>query len=92
VKDAIGWGSAFILVLTISKQVYDQWKEGKSEGVSHWLFIGQLAAATGFGAYSWLVGNIVYIVANCLTFIASIIGLIILLRNRRKQSGEAHGD
>jgi MtN3 and saliva related transmembrane protein len=92
VKEAIGWGAAFILVLTISKQVYDQWKEGKSEGVSPWLFIGQLGAAIGFAVYSWLVGNIVYIVANGLTFAASIVGLVILLRNRKRQRGEAAGD
>ena len=91
-KEAVGWGAAFILVLTISKQVYDQWKEGKSEGVSPWLFIGQLAAATGFAVYSWLVGNMVYIVANALTFIASVAGLVILLRNRKRQGQEAAGD
>jgi uncharacterized protein with PQ loop repeat len=82
-KDAIGWGSAFILVLTISKQVYDQWRDGKSEGVSPWLFVGEIASATGFAVYSWIVQNTVYIVANALTLVASVLGLVILLRNRR---------
>jgi len=85
VKDIIGWVSAFILLLTISKQVYSQWKDGRSEGVSIWLFIGQLAAAAGFATYSWMVGNVVYIVANILTFLTSIVGLVILMRNRRRQ-------
>ena len=43
----IGWLSSFILVLTIGKQVWKQWKEGASEGISKWLFIGQTAASAG---------------------------------------------
>ncbi|CAN5144149.1 hypothetical protein BH18ACI2_BH18ACI2_03990 [soil metagenome] len=42
--EAIGWASSVILVLTISKQIYKQWKEGSSENISKWLFVGQLAA------------------------------------------------
>ena len=84
--DAIGWTSAFILVLTIAKQVYDQWKDGRSEGVSTWLFAGQLLSAVGFAIYSWILGNAVYVAANGLTFAASIAGILILIRNRRRNS------
>lgn len=87
-KEAIGWCSSFVLVLTISKQVYNQWRDGRSEGVSAWLFIGEIAAAAGFAVYSWLVRNTIYIVANCLTLISSIAGLIILLRNRRRSRSD----
>jgi hypothetical protein len=45
---AIGVASSFILVLTIGKQVFKQYKEGKSEGVSKWLFLGQMTASGGF--------------------------------------------
>ena len=36
--------------MTIAKQVYKQWHEGTSEGVSKWLFLGQIAASVGFGS------------------------------------------
>jgi uncharacterized protein with PQ loop repeat len=36
--EVIGWVSSLILVFTIGKQVYKQWSEGKSEGVSKWLY------------------------------------------------------
>jgi len=52
--DAIGWASSVVLVLTIGKQVWKQWQAGSSEGVSRWLFLGQIAASVGFTAYSWL--------------------------------------
>jgi hypothetical protein len=52
--EAVGWVSSAILVLTIAKQVYKQWREGSSEGVSKWLFVGQMAASLGFTVYSWL--------------------------------------
>ena len=67
-KDAIGWVSSFVLVLTISKQVYDQWRDGRSEGVSIWLFIGEIVSATGFAVYSWMLNNPVYMVANGMTW------------------------
>jgi uncharacterized protein with PQ loop repeat len=88
VKDAIGWASSFILVCTISKQVYDQWRTGRSEGVSTWLFIGEMASATGFAAYSWMLHNVVYVVANGFTLLSSVIGFVVLLRNRRRAARE----
>jgi uncharacterized protein with PQ loop repeat len=84
VKDVIGWISSFVLVLTISKQVYDQWRDGKSEGVSIWLFIGEIASASGFAVYSWMIHNPVYMVANGMTLLSSIAGLVVLRRNRRR--------
>lgn len=32
--EVIGWASSLILILTIGKQVYKQWQDGSSEGVS----------------------------------------------------------
>src|SRR3954447_20963223 len=55
--EIIGWASSIILLLTLIKQVYKQWKEGTSEGVSKCLFVGQLIASIGFTTYSYLVGN-----------------------------------
>lgn len=36
--EIIGWVSSFILFLTVSRQIYKQWKAGTSDGVSIWLF------------------------------------------------------
>ncbi len=86
--EAIGWISSFILVLTIGKQIYKQWHEGSSEGVSKWLFIGQLAASLGFTIYSWLVSNWVFVVTNSLMVVNGLLGLAIVLRHRRRERRE----
>lgn len=83
-KDAIGWISSVILVATLSKQVYKQWHEGSSEGVSGWLFIGQIAASSGFALYSWQVRNWVFIVTNSLMIVNGVLGYLIVLRHRRR--------
>lgn len=83
--EVIGWASSLILVLTIAKQVYKQWQEGSSEGVSKWLFVGQMAASLGFTVYSWLVGNWVFVVTNALMLLNGLLGLLIVLRHRRRE-------
>ena len=83
--EAIGWASSFILVLTIARQVYKQWHEGTSEGVSKWLFIGQMAASSGFTLYSWLVHNWVFVVTNSLMLANGLAGLFIVLHHRRRE-------
>jgi MtN3 and saliva related transmembrane protein len=42
VVEAIGWLSSAILLLTLGRQVWKQWQQGTSEGVSQWLFLGQI--------------------------------------------------
>ena len=87
--EIIGWISSIILVITIGKQVYKQWKEGKSEGVSSWLFIGQLAASIGFVIYSILVSNWVFIFTNSLMVINAIAGLLINMHLKNREAQEA---
>ena len=87
--DAIGWASSFILVLTIAKQVYKQWQSGSSEGVSRWLFLGQLAASVGFTIYSVLVKNWVFVVTNALMLVNALVGYGIVLKHRRRQRSQA---
>jgi MtN3 and saliva related transmembrane protein len=82
--EMLGWFSSFVLVLTIGKQVYKQWQEGSSEGVSKWLFVGQLTASAGFTAYSLLVRNWVFVVTNSLMLVNGLLGLFIVLHHRRK--------
>jgi MtN3 and saliva related transmembrane protein len=73
-----------ILIATVSRQVWKQWKEGQGEGVSHWLFIGQMTASALFLAYSWMLDNRIFVVSNTFLLIAAIIGQIGLLRAQRK--------
>ena len=81
--EIIGWASSLILLATLIKQVYKQWSDGTSEGISKWLFIGQLAASTGFMVYSYLVGNWVFAVTNGLLTVNNIIGIILYFYFRR---------
>jgi MtN3 and saliva related transmembrane protein len=57
VTELIGWVAATVLLATMARQVYTQWRDRTSKGVSRWLFIGQLAASLGFVMYSWRLGN-----------------------------------
>ena len=73
--EIIGWASSIILLATLIKQVYKQWSDATSEGISKWLFIGQLAASIGFTIYSYLVGSWVFMVTNGLLTINNVIGI-----------------
>jgi uncharacterized protein with PQ loop repeat len=89
VTDLLGWLSSAILVATIAKQVHKQWKAGSSEGVSRWLFAGQVAASTGFTIYSALLGNAVFVVTNAVLLASALLGLVIVVRHRRRERAAA---
>ncbi|RJG01586.1 hypothetical protein [Noviherbaspirillum sedimenti] len=78
-----GWSSAMILALTISSQVYAQWRSKSCAGVSNWFFIGQMLASLGFVLYSYLVENWVFVWTNAFNFVAALIGQSIHAHNRR---------
>lgn len=84
--EIIGWTSAFILLLTIGRQVYTEWRERNSRGLSRWLFIGQFSASAGFIIYSWLKNDWVFVITNFLLLITAAIGQFIYLRNKKLQS------
>ena len=83
--EIIGWASSVILLMTLVRQVYKQWKDGRVEGVSKWLFIGQLGASIGFTVYSYLVGNWVFTVTNGLLTVNNVIGIGLYFHFRRKK-------
>jgi MtN3 and saliva related transmembrane protein len=83
--EIIGWASSLILLLTIAKQVHKQWASGETEGVSRWLFIGQMAASVGFAIYSYLVDNRVFVFTNALMVLNGLVGYMVLRRNRRRR-------
>ena len=86
--DLIGWSAALILLLTVGRQVYTQWRDGVSTGVSKWLFIGQSAASIAFVVYSWLLESWVFLVTNAAMLVVAVLGQMILHRNRNRAAGE----
>lgn len=88
-QEFIGWSASGVLVVTIVTQVYRQWQQGSSQGVSKWLFIGQMAASGGFLLYSWLIHDMVFLFTNALMVVSAAVGLGIVLRHRTKHPDEA---
>lgn len=88
-EEIIGWASSAILFTTVSRQIYKQWQDDTSEGVSIWLFVGQIAASTGFAVYSWMLWNPVFIFTNLLMTLNGIAGLLLNLYLRKKDESDA---
>ena len=84
--DAIGWFATSILLLTIGRQVFTQWRDKTSIGVSKWLFIGQSVASISFVIYSLLLHNWVFVVTNAAMLGLAVAGQIIFLRNKKDSS------
>lgn len=82
--EIVGWIAAFILLLTIGSQVWEQWRTRSTKGVSPWLFAGQVLASAGFTAYSLLLGNTVFTVTNALILGSAVFGQILYWRSQRK--------
>lgn len=89
--EIIGWASSLVLLLTLIKQVHKQWKDGETEGVSRWLFVGQLLSSIGFTVYSFMVGNWIFTITNGILTINNIVGICLyfyFLKNPKKKKGE----
>lgn len=85
--DWIGWAASAVLMATLTRQVFVQWRERSTEGVSSWLFVGQLVASTGFAIYSWMVNNWVFVVTNVFLLMIGIAGQLVYRRNVRLEGG-----
>ncbi|MGE3684562.1 MAG: SemiSWEET family transporter [Bdellovibrionales bacterium] len=85
-KTLLGWLSSIILLVTILNQVYTQWKKGTSEGVSWFLFVGQMLASVGFVIYSVLVKDMVFIVTNSALALSHIVGLAITWKQKSRKN------
>jgi MtN3 and saliva related transmembrane protein len=81
--DVIGWVSTAILLATISRQVYSQWKSKATAGLSRWLFVGQISASIGFICYSYQLHNWIFLFSNSAMLVTAIMGEVIYLSNRR---------
>lgn len=89
--DALGWAASAVLLLTLARQIYVQAQSSDAAGVSHWLFLGQIAASIGFIAYSWLLDNWVFIVTNSAILLTAMVGQVIAARKRRGARRQARG-
>jgi MtN3 and saliva related transmembrane protein len=90
--ELVGWASALILLVTMAGQIRTQWKSGSVQGVSPWLFWGQVAASAGFVAYSLLVDNVVFAITNGVLLANALLGQVIYARIRdRNASASAAG-
>ncbi len=83
--EILGWTSSLILLATLVKQVYKQWKDRTSEGISKWLFLGQLAASVGFAVYSIATGSWVFAFTNTALTLNNIIGIWLYFRYRTSE-------
>ena len=89
--DFLGWGSSVILLATLLRQVYTQWRTRATAGVSKWLFIGQCTASVGYTVYSFLLHNWVYVSSNIAILVTAIVGEGLFLRNRRAAKRDVRG-
>lgn len=83
--EILGWASSLILLVTLVKQVYKQWKDRTSEGISKWLFIGQLAASVGFTIYSVYTGSWVFAFTNAALTLNNILGIVLYFRYKEAE-------
>src|SRR5450432_3533779 len=81
--EVVGWASTAVLLATISRQVYSQWKSKATAGVSRWLFVGQISASIGFICYSYQLHNWVFLFSNSAMLITAIMGEVIYISNRK---------
>jgi len=87
VTEAVGWSSSIILLVTLIAQIRKQVKAGSNEGVSKWLFIGQLTASSGFLIYSILTGDMVFIFTNSALALTALAGIVLYFHRHDRQSG-----
>jgi uncharacterized protein with PQ loop repeat len=87
--DWIGWAAAVILLATLSRQVYHQWRDESARGVSRWLFIGQLASSTGFIIYSYGLKSWVFVVTNSLILLVAAAGQAVTYLRKSTATGNA---
>lgn len=86
--EIIGWMSSLTLLATLIKQVHKQWKSQTSEGISKWLFVGQLVASVGFTFYSYYTGSWVFAFTNAMLTINNVVGIALYYRYK-DEKGES---
>ena len=83
-QQAIGWAASAVLVGMLATQIGRQWRQGTSQGVSRWLFVGQLVASSLFTVYSVFVRDLVFVVTNGAMAVGAALGLALVVWHRRQ--------
>ncbi|WP_024889271.1 PQ-loop repeat-containing protein [Luteimonas huabeiensis] len=86
--DLVGWAATAVLMATLIRQIRTQWTADSVEGVSAWLFAGQMLASVLFIVYSALVSNPVFVVTNALILLTAVVGQVLAVVKRRRQARE----
>jgi MtN3 and saliva related transmembrane protein len=91
--DLLGWCCSIVLLGTIVAQITRQWREGSSEGVSPFLFVGQGVASVGFTVYSALLENWVFTFTNAAMAVSAVVGMLVRAHFKRhpREKGDAPG-
>ena len=84
--DLLGWAATLVLIATLWRQIWKQWRAEHAEGVSGWLFIGQMTASILFILYSVLLQSWVFVVTNSLILITAIAGFCMARVKRRRST------
>jgi MtN3 and saliva related transmembrane protein len=88
--DLIGWAASLVLIATLVRQTIAQWRADEPQGVSGWLFVGQIAASVLFIVYSVLLKNMVFIVTNALILLTAIVGQWVYWRAKRNADSDSN--
>jgi MtN3 and saliva related transmembrane protein len=89
--ELVGWLSAIVLLATLGRQVYTQWRERSAVGLSRWLFIGQVSASLGLIVYSLLIQNWVFVMTSALLLLTALAGQAVVIRNRQRERDDNGG-
>ena len=82
--DLLGWVATAVLVATLWRQIWKQWRADDAQAVSTWLFIGQMTASVLFIAYSIALHSWVFVVTNSLVLTTAIAGQCMAWMKRRR--------
>jgi MtN3 and saliva related transmembrane protein len=73
--EVIGWIGNISLITTMLVQSWQQWAARSTQGVSKWLFIGQLVASVSFLTYSVQLKNWVFVTSNLFPILTAVWGV-----------------
>jgi len=73
-----------VLVATLWRQIWKQWRADDAKAVSTWLFIGQMTASVLFIAYRIALHSWVLVVTNSLVLATAIAGQCMAWMKRRR--------
>ena len=86
-----GWASSIILLVTLVRQVYTQWRTHQRLGYPSGSLSASAPHRSGYIVYSFLLHNWVYVSSNIAILITAIVGEGLYLRNRRRAAHHTAG-